>query len=74
MAASNKPLYSYTSEMANRERSINIRIHLYKILLATTEMKMTGNSEVISDRFNAHRFCRQVASSPLKIQKQYKNM
>jgi hypothetical protein len=52
--------FSYTSENAYTERSINIPIHLYKILLATTNMQMTGNFEVISDKFNAHRFCRQV--------------
>jgi hypothetical protein len=64
----------YASEIAYTERSINISIHLYKILLATTDTKMTGNFEVISDKFNAHRFCRQVASFPQKIQKQYKNI
>jgi len=52
--------FSYASETAYTERSINIPTHLYKILLATTDMKMIGNFEVISDKFNAHRFCRQV--------------
>jgi hypothetical protein len=66
--------FSYASETAYTDRSTNIPIHLYKILLATTDMKITGNFEVISDKFNAQRFCRQVASSLQKIQKQYKNI
>jgi hypothetical protein len=57
----------YASEIAYTERSIKISIHLYKILLATTDTKITGNFEVISHKFNAHRFCRQV------FHKKYKN-
>lgn len=35
--------FSNASEIACTERSINIPTQLYKILLATTDMKMTGS-------------------------------
>jgi len=35
--------FSYASEIACTERSTDIPTHLYKILLATTDMKMIGS-------------------------------